>query len=52
MCVCFTTVWKIKCWTRDRQPLTSPQELRAHRNGVISHIKHPHPHPFAEGGRQ
>ena len=33
VCVLFTMVWKIMCWTRDHQPLPSPKELRAHRDG-------------------
>ena len=31
----FTMVWMITHWTRDRQPLPSPKEPRAHRDGSM-----------------
>ena len=35
VCVLFTMVWRITRWTRDRQPLPSLKELRAHRDGSM-----------------
>ena len=49
MCVCVCVcvcVYRITCCTRDREPLLSLKELRAHRDGFMgkaetSHITHP-----------
>ena len=43
--VLFTMVWRITRWTRNRQPLPSTKELRAHKDrsmgkAVTSHVSY------------